>query len=199
MSPRYMENLKWKLSFGNGIFMDQKGMGGGLTLLWKDHIDVSLYSFSSHHIGAEIIEEVVLISGVSLDSMVTHLIRIELGTFSELWLKNPLCPGYILVISMKLLVVMGKKVVCFARLLRKMLTLLVMLFLNVVYLIWVGLVANTFGAITTVITLGHDFVRTGALPRFLGVICFLMLKFITYFQIARIIAHFFLTGRGLEI
>lgn len=69
-----------------------------------------------------LLKKAVLISGVSRDSMVTRLIRIELGTFSELWLKNPLCPGYILVISMKLLVVMGKKVVCFARLLRKMLT-----------------------------------------------------------------------------
>lgn len=42
--------MKWRLGYGNDIFVNRCGLSGGLALLWRDEIDVTLQSYSRRHI-----------------------------------------------------------------------------------------------------------------------------------------------------
>ncbi|KAL9151827.1 hypothetical protein ABFS82_11G077500 [Erythranthe guttata] len=53
-APGLVEKLKRKWNL-NGIGVDRVGRAGGLALLWQKNSEVSLISFSNHHIDAEII------------------------------------------------------------------------------------------------------------------------------------------------
>lgn len=57
IKARDMETLKWKLGFGNGIFVEGSGLAGGLAWLWKASMDVSLCSYSTCHIDDQIKEQ----------------------------------------------------------------------------------------------------------------------------------------------
>ncbi|KAK1356400.1 putative endonuclease/exonuclease/phosphatase [Heracleum sosnowskyi] len=46
------ENMKRALGFSNGIGVSRKGLSGGLALLWKEDVIVSLRSYSMTHIDA---------------------------------------------------------------------------------------------------------------------------------------------------
>jgi exonuclease III len=37
-----MERLQWSLGFRHGVCVDGKGKGGGLALLWREGVDVSV-------------------------------------------------------------------------------------------------------------------------------------------------------------
>jgi hypothetical protein len=47
-------NLKYKWGFSCGLAVDCSGFGrersGGLALFWKDHLDISIKSYSLNHI-----------------------------------------------------------------------------------------------------------------------------------------------------
>ncbi|XP_075654705.1 uncharacterized protein LOC142624853 [Castanea sativa] len=45
-------NLKRKLEMTQGVEVPRTGLGGGLALLWHEHIDVTVKTFSPHHIDA---------------------------------------------------------------------------------------------------------------------------------------------------
>lgn len=50
------KSMKWRLGFGNGVLVDRVDLGGGLALYRKDEVDVSLCSFSNHHIDVTVYE-----------------------------------------------------------------------------------------------------------------------------------------------
>ena len=54
LSAKKMLALKFSLGFSFGFAVDRVGLGGGLALLWKPSLDVSLQTFSSYHIDAYI-------------------------------------------------------------------------------------------------------------------------------------------------
>ena len=45
-----MLQLRFLLGFRNGFGVDRVGIGGGLILLWKEELEVSLQSYSVGHI-----------------------------------------------------------------------------------------------------------------------------------------------------
>lgn len=45
----YMEALKVKWNY-HGVVVDKVGLSGGLALLWRKDVDISLMSFSHNHI-----------------------------------------------------------------------------------------------------------------------------------------------------
>ncbi|CAM8928848.1 unnamed protein product [Rhodiola kirilowii] len=49
-----MEMLKRKLGFECGLGVDSHGRSGGLALCWKEDLQLSVKSFSSHHIDCEV-------------------------------------------------------------------------------------------------------------------------------------------------
>jgi exonuclease III len=49
-----MERLKWSLGFKHGVFVDCKGKGGGLALLWKEGLEVSVRPWCQYFIDASI-------------------------------------------------------------------------------------------------------------------------------------------------
>lgn len=42
--------LKQQLRISQGLMVDRVGLGGGLVLLWRDHVDATLISMSTGHI-----------------------------------------------------------------------------------------------------------------------------------------------------
>ena len=48
------KRLKRKLDFQLGFEVPRVGLGGGLTLLWCDNVDIDVQTSSPHHIDAQI-------------------------------------------------------------------------------------------------------------------------------------------------
>lgn len=46
----YISRLKFSLGFSHGYEVSRQGLGGDVALLWHDHIDVQLLSYSNGHI-----------------------------------------------------------------------------------------------------------------------------------------------------
>lgn len=57
MKSQYLEELKWKIGYSNGVFIDRIGLGGGLALFWKNETQVELFGFSLNHIDVAVSEE----------------------------------------------------------------------------------------------------------------------------------------------
>lgn len=51
--------LKNSLGYSHGFAVDRSGQGGGLTMLWRDELDVQLISYSTGHIDVWIAEGIV--------------------------------------------------------------------------------------------------------------------------------------------
>lgn len=51
---RRMEGVRAKLGYANGFFVDSKNTAGGLALLWKESLKLSVQSFSTGHIDSVI-------------------------------------------------------------------------------------------------------------------------------------------------
>ena len=49
-----MENIRVKIGFDNGLFVDCVNRGGGLCLLWKADLDISIWSYSKFHIDVDV-------------------------------------------------------------------------------------------------------------------------------------------------
>ena len=49
---KQMKAVSTKLNFENYFTVDRIGLGGRLALLWESEVNVSIKSFSSHHIDA---------------------------------------------------------------------------------------------------------------------------------------------------
>ncbi|KAL2904999.1 Midasin [Bienertia sinuspersici] len=47
-----MVKIMRRLGFKNGVFIEPRGRAGGLSLLWRDDIDVQVESMDNHHINA---------------------------------------------------------------------------------------------------------------------------------------------------
>jgi len=45
-----MENIKYKLSFSNGLIVPSRGRSGGLALLWSNDMNLEIKGFSNNHI-----------------------------------------------------------------------------------------------------------------------------------------------------
>ncbi|CAM8951095.1 unnamed protein product [Rhodiola kirilowii] len=54
LDRRIWESLKVQLGFEYCFAVDQRGLAGGLALLWNRDIDVSIQNFSSFHIDATV-------------------------------------------------------------------------------------------------------------------------------------------------
>lgn len=54
---RAMEKVKWSLGFRHAVAVDCEGRSGGLALLWRDHISVTLRPWCQYYIDAEIMSE----------------------------------------------------------------------------------------------------------------------------------------------
>lgn len=50
MTVRQMERIKIKMGFECGVFVDRVGLGGGLALLWRSAVDITLLSYSKNHV-----------------------------------------------------------------------------------------------------------------------------------------------------
>lgn len=53
-----MKNIKLKLGYVNGFYIQRQGKGGGLVMFWRKEVNLEIRSFSRHHINAMVIEEV---------------------------------------------------------------------------------------------------------------------------------------------
>lgn len=56
LSAKVMIEKKYHLGFSNYIALDCEGRSGGITLLWKEEVKVSVLSYSKQHIDALIID-----------------------------------------------------------------------------------------------------------------------------------------------
>ncbi|KAL9414380.1 hypothetical protein AB3S75_042784 [Citrus x aurantiifolia] len=52
MTAQQVYSICNKFNFENRFAVDRTGMGGGLALFWSSGVNVSIKSFSSHHIDA---------------------------------------------------------------------------------------------------------------------------------------------------
>lgn len=52
LNYRDFKKMKYRLKFGQGLGVECEGKSGGLALLWKEEIGLSIHSFSKHHIHA---------------------------------------------------------------------------------------------------------------------------------------------------
>ncbi|XP_052297218.1 uncharacterized protein LOC127902351 [Citrus sinensis] len=57
MLARQVESVCRDFNFENCFVVDRKGMGGGLALIWRAEVNVSITSYSSHHIDAIVSSE----------------------------------------------------------------------------------------------------------------------------------------------
>ncbi|XVF59199.1 hypothetical protein PTKIN_Ptkin07bG0256200 [Pterospermum kingtungense] len=51
-----LERVRMKCEFQNCFGVDPEGRSGGLTMMWKDEINLQIKSYSKHHIDAEVTE-----------------------------------------------------------------------------------------------------------------------------------------------
>ncbi|KAL4628496.1 hypothetical protein ACB092_05G243100 [Castanea dentata] len=56
LKVRHVERVRKRLGFANGFIKPSRGYSGGLALLWMREINLSIKSFSNHHIDATVIE-----------------------------------------------------------------------------------------------------------------------------------------------
>jgi hypothetical protein len=54
LKTRAMDRLKWSLGFKHGVVVDCVGRSGGLALLWRDGVDVSVRPWCQYYIDVEI-------------------------------------------------------------------------------------------------------------------------------------------------
>lgn len=53
---RRMETLKFQLGFDCYLAVDREGRSGGLTLMWKNDVQLTITNLSKHHIDAQVIK-----------------------------------------------------------------------------------------------------------------------------------------------
>lgn len=61
LKEKKMNNIQFKCGFDNGFVVHCRGQGkervGGITLIWKDNLNLAVNSFSTNHISGLIIDE----------------------------------------------------------------------------------------------------------------------------------------------
>lgn len=62
LSARHMVIVRKKCGFFHGIDVEDDGSKGGMCLGWRQNLDVTLQSYSNHHIDVEIFDETIDIS-----------------------------------------------------------------------------------------------------------------------------------------
>lgn len=68
--PAYgMTKLKFGLGYSHCFAVDRRGLSGGLALLWKEHLDLQVQSFSISHIDAKLSNWISGVDGFSLVCM----------------------------------------------------------------------------------------------------------------------------------
>lgn len=97
------EKIQYKLGFENMFVVDRVGCRGGLALMWKKGVDVSIQNYSRHHINARIIDLVLVVYGRWLDSrVILRLVKDKkVGICWNIWNLVHQNLGYVLVISTK--------------------------------------------------------------------------------------------------
>ncbi|XP_042944769.1 uncharacterized protein LOC122278652 [Carya illinoinensis] len=54
VSSRIMDRVKYQVGLHNCLTVDCEGRSGGLSLLWRQEVELTIKSFSKHHIDAEV-------------------------------------------------------------------------------------------------------------------------------------------------